>query len=901
MHYQLCTVERREWLRSASWPSVVRVKRLTLLGASLWACWGLLGGALACQPSSGGKPVERPAARTTRAGPTRAFELSADSASARLPAQLTRLLSLPGGTLGPRALARDQGQVLVWASPHPAGSEWQSAVWRTDGTVSEVTTLDQQSGVVLRLELAPQPDGGLIASSVRSFEGAQWLDAASLDAAGTLKTRWAVHSVAGEILWARTIAVQGVVLSFWAEQSDGFAELFCRRLSEGAPQTATLLARTARSWQLANGTDSAFVATVEGTEPRALLRSVDSNCAAGPALALSPSNLQGGLDLDMAVVGDSVAVAWSQRLGSEDRVVMARSQGAAKLTHPARPLATPSGNQSLSHLLPAAGDAGFVSALWEDLDAAHGAIRRHQVASFSDDGTATSALTIRSYGDDPRLPVFAQLDKQFALLSQTVACPAPEDCNPDRWIRTGTLLHPQRPARSIDLSGLGGGGGPTLLWDLSCTATECRALASDDAHPPTVYGLILDAAGSLPGPEEPRLYPRMWGREALGPVPELVAIRAAEGSTEGSLLGAWLSYFDPQKPYRAPTQPAPDGRLAPVRAQLVSFDLGASWLEGAPLAPSVISYRARSWGGLSLVPPEAGEGLLVWAALDNQRPEVFATLINGAGKRLRQKMLTHERDEVSNVVAARVPAGYLIAWMQQQAQTAIVRGLLVDRWLRATPVFRLSRGAAELSDLTLRVIDGTAWLAWAESDSAEQDSTIWGSRWDTTGGQPASEPKPWTEGQGLQFMPRLLPAGRAAPVMTWLERQQASSGPTSGLPRSAGELMWSHLDAEGPAQGQPVAGAQSAEDYTAQCAAGACNAVMVQATGGGLELLAARWDLSTAKGDSALLAPLRGTVAAAVVPQLLGNDLLFADVSATDSSQFLLHRARVRWHPEGNQ
>src|SRR5690606_15492601 len=158
--------------------------------------------------------------------------------------------------------------------------------------------------------------------------------------------------------------------------------------------------------------------------------------------------------------------------------------------------------------------------------------------------------------------------------------------------------------------------------------------------------------------------PRIRRFEALEPVPELSGLSAVRVGEEdsGHELLTWLSYFDPDQPYVIPSTPAPDGRRAPVRALLSTVAVSPLG-DSARSESRVLSYRARSLGHVSLVSPEAGTGLVAWAAVDGKDPQLFATLVNERGEKARQKMLTRTPGEVSDVAAVRVADGYMIAWV----------------------------------------------------------------------------------------------------------------------------------------------------------------------------------------------------------------------------------------------
>src|SRR5690606_25676633 len=125
-----------------------------------------------------------------------------------------------------------------------------------------------------------------------------------------------------------------------------------------------------------------------------------------------------------------------------------------------------------------------------------------------------------------------------------------------------------------------------------------------------------------------------------------------------------LTDFDPSAPYRIPDVPAPDGRKAPVRAIVAAYGLSGDALSAEPT--TVISYRARSVSGVS-TSHSASQELVVWSALDPKEPQVFVTLLDLQGKKLRQSVLTRSPGEVFSVASAPGPDGnWFVGWVDER-------------------------------------------------------------------------------------------------------------------------------------------------------------------------------------------------------------------------------------------
>src|SRR5690606_13663252 len=133
--------------------------------------------------------------------------------------------------------------------------------------------------------------------------------------------------------------------------------------------------------------------------------------------------------------------------------------------------------------------------------------------------------------------------------------------------------------------------------------------------------------------------------------------------------------------------PAPDGKLAPVRALLGVRTLTN---DGKSEASKIVSYRARSTSGISLARLGDERALLAWTALDKGRPEVFATLLDKRGGTVRQKMLTSGAGEVSAVAAASLPRGSVVAWIGDRDGEPRLYAARLDDELARAPEQRLS-------------------------------------------------------------------------------------------------------------------------------------------------------------------------------------------------------------------
>src|SRR5690606_14932611 len=122
--------------------------------------------------------------------------------------------------------------------------------------------------------------------------------------------------------------------------------------------------------------------------------------------------------------------------------------------------------------------------------------------------------------------------------------------------------------------------------------------------------------------------------------------------------------------YTTPSAPAPDGRRAPVRARLENQVIACD--ASSVASNQVISYRARSLGGVELSFRNENQGLMVWAALDGAAPQMFATLLDAQGHKVQQEMVTKSTGEITDVNVIAVESGYIVAWVESTGNRAEV-------------------------------------------------------------------------------------------------------------------------------------------------------------------------------------------------------------------------------------
>jgi hypothetical protein len=214
--------------------------------------------------------------------------------------------------------------------------------------------------------------------------------------------------------------------------------------------------------------------------------------------------------------------------------------------------------------------------------------------------------------------------------------------------------------------------------------------------------------------------PRIIGDEALAETQPLSQLALSETSA-GTLLG-WLTDFDPTTPWVKLKKPTADGRLEPLRARLDLQSFAASAPFTALSAVETLSLRAHSLGGVALSGSSTKKEILAaWAGLDGGQPQVFLTLVDSAGKKLSQRMLTHKTGDLSDVALAAAGADYLVAWIDERSGDPEVYATKVNRTLNhLTPEQRITQAPGSATDLSLVATKSGALAVWADARDSER-------------------------------------------------------------------------------------------------------------------------------------------------------------------------------------
>ncbi len=829
-------------------------------------------------------PIVKPTAKATGSG---------------LPALPSTLVTkVPDGTFGPYIGQGKNGELIAWAAPEGEKRGWYVAVATPDGRLrappKRVADAPPEVGVVV---VRGRPDGpGFTILSTRRTPLSEWVEATLFDDDGTVVAGpRALAELHGAALWVEVVPLGERRLVLWAQPKDELADVIgvvlnARGEPEGSPAA---LASGLKAWQAVAFGGRAALGTVSG-DGRVLVTFTDGRPDAKTKPIVVSAGGHAQADFDLGVVENSLLVAWSDLRDGESRVYRAVVANDGNVSVPDGPLTPPLGEQALVRVVSRPG-APRAFAAWENLADRDGDVRAFDIAGVDAAGRSTAERArVELESDDESVPEFAAAGDGVAALTLAAACPRNGDCNDadvmPTFVRFGANLRVQasEPLRLDSLD-----GAPAELgWELSCRDAHCFALAALGDAPAPVFLTTLERrsdayrpAGRSLAMEAP---PRIRENRVLArsdPLADLALTKTSTGS-----LAAYLTDFDPGVPWVKLKHPASDGRFEPVRAKLAFVGLRA---DGTPGPEQVLSIRAHSLGGISLAPGAPGADLLAaWTGLDAGQPQVFLTLVTAEGARHTQRMLTHKSGGTSDVAAAPVDKGWVVAWVDERDHDPEVYASRVDDKLgRIGNEHRLTSAPGPATHVTLLPLGDSTLVAWADArdPSAPGQADIYLERVSTRDATPIGSERRVLATRGQSFAPVLAHLGAGLAVI-WLERGE------SGVAGSAGVFL-QRVSMTGEPTGEPEQ--MTLEDeaeptaLAAECTGDACHLAVAARVGEDAELLVG---VRRAAGEAVSfkrIASLGSKSAAGVPLALAGDELVYADVS--DDGAWRVRRALLDW------
>jgi hypothetical protein len=786
-------------------------------GAVMW--WLLLLLLVGCSGASG---TNQPALHPSRRAAVPSARAASPSAS---------VLSVSGieGSFGPyRALAGEQA-LLLWAAANEDGSRsWFSVITNARGQPrTRPRLLTHAAAEVGLVRVKPVGRGFLALISAVSEDGPT-LESLALGDGGQLVGGALLAQPTGDVVWLDVFPFADRVLVAWATMSgSGRADVFSASVS---PQGALIsqpqvVAKAVTAWQGLRLDDEVAIATVaptarDGALGKVELRFVSLAGQASPVVELSKgANAQA--DVDLARVGDKLLCAWSDVTDYRARIHASVVDAQGRVVVAAKPVASGVADQALVRVVSRPGSV-HAYLLWENLSPNIGTPRDFVLSRVdATAGTVGRELRVR-HDADSGVPELEASDTGAVVVTQVSSCSS-EPCDDAPLVNHYLRLN-------ADLSLLGSAPivvatpkplVPDAVWGIDCVQ-DCTVLATFKQTPAPIYTVALIATTSvapvLARVSNDAVRPRVKNIAVLAetdPVAKVSAVATPRGT-----LTAWITDFDPNALESTP-RVAPDGQKRPMQAWLQTRVLGP---DGTASPVETISYRARSLGGVTLVhDPKTQQTLLVWAALDQNKPHVFVTLLDAAGKKLKQRMLTQTGGEVYDTAAVAVDDGFVVAWVDARSGAPKAYATKIDSQLgRRMPDTPLSSGV--VSSLALDFSDNQLWMAYAESSDALATESIFLTRLGLKDLAPAGMATRLSSGRRHAYSPELARASGALQVV-WLEDESQELD-------ARAHVMTSRVEA-GVTRGPTELGLEefSASSATVACGENACRVVVAAREG----------------------------------------------------------------------
>lgn len=746
-------------------------------------------------------------------------------------------------------------------------------------------------------------------------EGAasQSLQAVVLRADGTpVRDPIAIVDGVRPVLWAEAIPVRDGFITLWAEQNKGRARLLARKLSATGTldSEVSVVEEEALAWQAeAIPSGAAVAVTRAGTDATSLgrvaLRLVGADARpTGEAIALTDQPTA-QLDVDLARVGDSLQIAWTDRRETDSRVWIAVTDLKGALRGPAHGVLPPRGDQALIDLVPPANPTSAKSLLIiDELPHAQQESSDASLALIDEQGAAVGITSHLTVAADSLADLAATgVPNGFIVLSRSRDCSAAEDTSEPLFVpwflRFGAdqAVAVGSPLRLVK----GPNGTPPAAWAPGCIGSACYAIGADTGNPATVVTIRLqDRPAGCALPLRP-------STDAHGA--RLVLTRAVHSSEEpmsgvaGTNLGssslvAWVTHHvtAPGTPERKAPPGTPGDPSKPLEAEVGVRAFAAS---GEPVAAhAIVSLRAYSAGGVALSPggTPTSEACLAWVARDNGDPQVFLTKIGQDGSRKAQRMLTRAKGDASDVAIERVKNGWVVAWVDGRDGNGEVYAMRVDDLLRpAGPEVRVTNAPGDASEVSLVAVGNDVIATYSDARAAPDGGVgnPYFRRLNATTLAPVGEERRLARSQLHARAPKLVRVGDGL-IAFWLE---------VGVPGASADSQdhpGVHIVQIEPASGQAmfaptimVPERGEATGFTVQCDDARCTGTMSADSGTSPQLLMFTWSPITKSATVAHIANLGGPPGMDVAAAVLGTTLFYGDVGVAGDNR--LRRATVQW------
>lgn len=839
--------------------------------------------------------------------PDRATRAGKEDQARKTDGLASLIATVPPGTLGPYIGYSPKGAMTMFSpQPEEGGRRWH------------VQPLDK-TGVPLKgpYDIGPAPDDvpfavvrsvgeKYLSLWVRQVHRADVLEGILIGPDGSLEGSIGTMTQArGEVLWADAFATAKATVVLWAEQSGDRANLHRVMIDDqGAPVgNGDVLVKDVRAWEAVGLDDGVAIALVVVSDQDPTLGSVvlqlldEAGNARGEPVAIS----RGGsarLDVGLVRTRRSLLMAWTDRAQADSLVYAATTDLKGRLMVAPRAPLPPLGDQALVALIePSRANPNQALLVFEELPSRSTGHRELRMANLSAEAIA-SEQTVRMSFAPVGLPTtdFGSTPDGFVLLTRAQACTSPAACEDVPWyVRLGSTLSVEG-AGPLIFDALQGEP-PALVWSPGCTASTCLALAVGGSEPAKVVAARLPKGSVAQGVpierSEIQAPPRPQSNRAIHVSGENLSALDVTTAGTTTFLGFLTHFAEGLGANRPPPPGAPGDPKKPTAAHLGVQRLDAS---GQPTeAPTMISVRAMSAGGLALAPSTKAEEVCVaWVARDNNVPQVFLTRVGADGKSLMQRMITHSRGDVADVAITASGDGWIVAWVDWrdgngEVYVARVNGMLVKQG----PEKRITQAPGDASDLSLLLVGDELLVSYGDTRDHPNHATAnpyvqkLNAKTLARIGEERRVDSSEFHAKGIQ----LSRLGQDV-VMAWLTQSSPASPEAERGAAKVSRLDVDTLRLLGEPNSLGTDGAVPAS-LKLSCEKDACHGAMMVSVSGYRKLEGFSWFPSTSRVHRGQLARGSGPSAADITPATLDNAVFFVDQGVDGSDR--IRRVQVQW------
>jgi hypothetical protein len=649
------------------------------------------------------------------------------------------IATVPDKSVGPFLARKNDVAMAAYLGPDESGGRRVvSLPLEYDGSPKEArvvsTTLADSTTLVVRAAGGEQ--GAFVAAWTELTDRGEALSVAGIGADGSASVPpIELARSPDDIVWVEILPTPRGELCVWAEETrSSDANILAVALDPiGKPRgVPSRVARGATAWQVVPTLAGAGLAIVSATTDKSgkptggssiawLKLDVEARPVGVPIpIATSPSKVT---DVDMAPVGDSIVLAWTDRSVPDPDLWLAAIDGEGRLKPP-HAVTARAGGAKLAAI--AGGRSGGVVA-WEEARKRPRATRRIHLAKVDREG-AIGAESAVFEADPAGAPELAMLGDGVAVLTRTRTCPEPlgpgdtpcaEMPVVPTFLRFDLALHAAQtePVRVDESANIA-----TLAWGLSCEGEQCLVLAAGEESPAKIRAVEVT---EMPNRWRAPVPPAAWanGPKVLGVDTvfggDLFADVAAAPTEGGTLVASVTS-----------------GTGRPTDAQNSTLSVRLLDPGGAPKGPArTLTKRAFSPGGVAMAAAPKGDGgVVAWVAREGPNAQIHLTRVDKVGQRTKDVQLTTSRGDAGDVALAWSPGGWIVAWVDTRDGNGEVYATKVDLELnRVAREERITNAPGDASDVALLSPplapapagapprSGDVWLAWADPRESPHD------------------------------------------------------------------------------------------------------------------------------------------------------------------------------------